>query len=365
MWYDCAKISGGSNMPPTMAAQDRNRIKSCLVIVATVVTSLSFASAQPATQGPSSQPAKPPFALPPESITVTASKPSDATIKAYVETRAVETHVAGRMAHWTNGVCPLTVGLRDSFTKYISDRIRDIAKAVGAPVNSNPKCRPNIEVMFTLNPQILLDNVRKKQPYYLGYYNSQVQADQLAIVTHPIQAWYTTTTVDMDGSSQIDNGTCHGGGMEVANSTPLPSFSDMSMATSSSGLYSVDTANLACAIAVHSTGSRLNDGISSGFFNVLIVADPSKLFDYEIGALGDYVAVLALSQPASLDSCQGLPSISNLLAKGCTANASWITDGDLAFLHGLYNVPNGYSLAAQRDELHFQMKKTLVTDKGN
>lgn len=43
---------------------------------------------------------------------------------------------------------------------------------------------------------------------------------------------------------------------------------------------------------------------------------------------------------------------------------SKITDGDLAYLHGLYNTPSGYSLTAQQNEMRYQMKKTLVTDKG-
>jgi hypothetical protein len=97
---------------------------------------------------------------------------------------------------------------------------------------------------------------------------------------------------------------------------------------------------------------------------VLIVAEPAKLFDYEVGSLADYVTMLALSQPASLDSCQELPSISNLLAKGCASAPSKITDGDLAYLKGLYRVPGGSSLTGQRDEMQYQMKKILVTDKG-
>jgi hypothetical protein len=69
-----------------------------------------------------------------------------------------------------------------------------------------------------------------------------------------------------------------------------------------------------CAVAVHSSGSRINNGLSNGFFNVVIVAEPGRLYDYEIGALADYITMLALSQPASLDACQVLPSISNMLA---------------------------------------------------
>jgi len=72
--------------------------------------------------------------------------------------------------------------------------------------------------------------------------------------------------------------------------------------------------------------------------------------------------MMALSEPASLDTCQDLPSISNLLAKDCASIPGSITDGDLAFLKGLYRA--GGSMTIQRNEIRYQMKKALVTDKG-
>lgn len=295
----------------------------------------------------------PSFTLPPESVTVTATKPSPETIESYVDTRAKPTYVLGRMARWTKGICPATVGLGDKYAKYITQRIREIAKAVGAPVNPDPGCRPNIQVMFTLNPQILMGNVRKNQPLLLGYHHNEREADELAKVTHSIQAWYSTISQDIHANTYVDDGTCGFGGTSV-NTEP---------SSTNAGVVAAATI-LPCAVTLHETGSRAVDGLNSGFFNIVIVADPSKLLDYEIGALGDYIAMMALSQPASLDSCQELPSISNLLAKGCTVIPSWITDGDLAFLKGLYGTPSGYSMTAQRSSMQYQMKKTLVTDKG-
>ena len=308
-------------------------------ILLALLTGVNLAASAPIAMAQSSLSRLPPpaFSLPPESITVTATKPSAETIESYVDTRAQPTYILGRMARWFKGVCPVTMGLGDKYAKYITQRIKDVAAAVGAPVNADPGCRPNIEVMFTLNPQILLNNVRKDHPLLLGYHHNDREADELAKVTHSIQAWYTTISGDVHGSTQVvDSGLCN------------QNFGSM----------------FPCAIVTHSTGSRAVDGLNSGFFNVVIAADPSKLLDYEIGTLGDYVAMMALSQPASLDTCQDLPSISNLLAKGCTAVPSWITDGDLAFLKGLYATPNGYSMMAQRSSMQYQMKKTLVTDKG-
>jgi hypothetical protein len=208
-------------------------------------------------------------------------------------------------------------------------------------------------VMFTLNPQILMDNVRKTQPLLLGYHHNERQADDLAKVTHSIQGWYSTISQDITGHAYVDSGTCGLGGTTL-NTMPY---------STEAGVVS-EPISLPCAVTLEVTGSRAVDGLNSGFFNIVIVADPSKLPDYEVGTLGDHIAMMALSQPASLDSCQDLPSISNLLAKGCTSISSWITDGDLAFLKGLYRTPSGYSMVAQRNEMEYQMRKTLVTDKG-
>ena len=321
----------------------------------------NFIAAAAVALGPSvasAQPSKPPFALPPESITVVATKPSDATIKSFVETRTAPTRVLNKMARWTVKVCPQTIGLGDKYAKYVTQRIRDVAAAVGAPVNADPACRPNIEVVFTTAPQGLMDNVRQTARLYLGYNDNSHQGDELAKVTHPIQAWYTTATQDWDGNTQIDSGNCAGTTINITESAEFAGAAQLA------GNFS--ELILPCAITTHAIGgTRLNNGLNSGFFNVLIVAEPAKLYDYEMGSLADYITMMALSQPASLDSCQELPSISNMLAKGCASVTSRITDGDLAYLHALYALLPGQGIDFQRDEMRYEMKKILVTDKSN
>lgn len=320
------------------------------LIVAFAVVALGpfAATAQPAD--------KPAFALPPESITVTATKASETAITNFIEKRTAPTRIVGTMPRWGRGICPLTVGLGTKYAKYIIERMRDIAVAVGAPVDANPNCKPNIEVVFTTTPQGFLDNLLKSGPVFLGYHDNSSQAEALAKVTHPIQSWYTTESVDYDGVPQVDRGGCKGG---TSINTLLISVSgDVQSA------QVVITLNLPCAVMMHSSGSRLNNGYDSGLYNVLIVAEPAKLLDFEVGSLADYITMLALTQPASLDNCQELPSISNMLVKGCTSAATKITDADLAYLHGLYKVPHGYSLSAQKGGIRYDMQKTLVTEKG-
>jgi hypothetical protein len=309
--------------------------------------SVQTAIAQPAPPNPPTGQVRLISGLSVESVTVVGVKPSEETIKNFVDTRAAPTPVLNKMARWTSRLCPVTIGLGDTYAKYVTQRIRDVATAVGAPVNADPGCHPNIEVVFTASPQALLDKFREQQPLLLGYHSDTHDVEQMATVTHPIQAWYATETIDYDGTRMVQDLTCRQSGVTL-NEHQTPSKQLL----------------LPCAVAVHSSGSRLNNGLSNGFYNVLIVAEPAKLLDYEIGSLADYVIMLALSQPASLDSCQVLPSISNMLARSCASIPNRITDGDLAYLRALYKMPDGTGLEIQRNEIRLEMKKTLVTNKG-
>jgi len=295
-------------------------------------------------------------ATPLESVTVIATRPSEAVIDRFILGRAAPSRVTGKLGRWKTGICPQTLGLAPRFALYVTGRIRDVAAAIGAPVDSDAACKPNVEVVFTTTPQALLDNVRKSEPVFLGYHDNGGQADELAKVTHAMQSWYTTATDDMRGRPQVDSGTS--GGMTM-NIQPLE--------VPGGGIQSPQgaiTLTIPHASGQTVTGSRLGDGLSSELYNVLIVAEPAKLMAYEIGTLADYAAMLALAQPVSLDACEELPSISNLLARDCAATTERLTDGDLAYLRALYRMGPSDTLAMQRETIRFQMEKTLVTDKN-
>jgi hypothetical protein len=247
----------------------------------------------------------------------------------------------------------MTVGLGDKYAAYLTQRIREVAKAVGAPVNPDPACRPNIEVVFTTTPQALLDNIRKTDPVYLGFHYTHAEADALATVTHPVQAWYTIMSEGEYEHRRLGTG---GRTLDMGHCPVTGSVSFH--------LGGAQEISLPCLAVAGGSGSRAKDDLVSAFYNVLVVAEPARLYDYEIGSLADYITMMALSQP-SLDACPELPSVSNMLAAGCRgATTSRITDGDLAYLRALYGMPGGEFMAAQEDYIRTEMYKTLVTDKG-
>lgn len=292
-----------------------------------------------------------------ESVTVEGVKSvPESVINNFVRSYTTPTRAIGKIARWKSGICPVTTGLAPQFAKFVTQRVKIVAEMVGAPLDGREACEDNLDIVFTTSPQGLLDNIRKNRPVYLGYHDNSAEADQMARVTHLVQAWYTTETSDLTGKPEID--APHSGGIEVTLPTPPPGFAGQ-MSGPTQGFY---TLRLSQASAHKVTGSRLGDGLSSAYYHVIIVADPNKLREYEIGAVADYIAMLALSQPQSLDLCQDLPSITNLLVPGCQGSnvASSLTSADMAFLRGLYKMTFNGTLRQQRDEIAYQMNTALA-----
>jgi hypothetical protein len=285
-----------------------------------------------------------PVALPTEHVTVTGDKAaSDATVNHFVQSFTAPSYLTGKAARWETGICPVTMGLAPKFAVFVTRRVREIAAKAGAPVDKDEHCRPNIEIVFTTAPQALANGLRRDHPNYLGYHESNGQADAMASVTHPIQAWYLTATRDLDGNEDVDGGMKVPVPLRLPCPTCNPPYLDFWI---SGGAKKV-------------TGSRLRDGLRTVFRHVIIAADPTRLSQYEVGALADYIAFLALAQLQSLDTCQTLPSVINLLAPGCDSKPNAMTDGDLGYLHGLYTMSADANLHMQQDGIAYQMKRAL------
>ena len=278
----------------------------------------------------------------PESVTVTGTHDRQ-VLEKFVEGFSSENRVTGKIARWEDGVCPLTIGLAPRFAAFVSRRVREVAGQAGAPVNKASGCKPNIHIVFTSAPQALIDNIKKKQPEFLGYYDNNSQRDALAAVTRPIQAWYLTETKDLRGMAEVDNP--RGGGSEITIQDPTLPNTFMTIV-------------MPHARGRNVSGSRLGDGTHSAFHNIIIVADPARLTDHEIGTLADYIAFLSLTQLPSLGACQPLSSIVNLLAKDCAA-VKGLTDNDGAYLRGLYRMGTDRIIGVQRAQIAHDMQQSL------
>lgn len=289
------------------------------------------------------QPLAPDSPKPTEGVIVTAPKiPPEKILRDFVVTYTAPSPASGKVARWHGGVCPGVIGLPASWNSSITARVREVAAQAGAPVAAE-KCRPNIDIVFTYNPQVLLDDVRAKKSWFLGYHDA-AQEKELATVRHAIQAWYMTQTVDSNGGIYTDD-KLHPEGFYLQART--------SSAPVGNSFYFPN------AHVEHWNGSRLGDGRRSELGHVLVVVDLAKVNGIKLSAIADDVAMLSLAQTTAFENCQPIVSIANLTAPGCAFKTDTLSASDRAYLRALYKIDIRASLVEQWGDLAYEMKKSL------
>jgi hypothetical protein len=256
----------------------------------------------------------------------TAAEVSGASVPNFVASHSTHNILTGQLARWKSGICPAVNGLDSDFNDFVVARIRSIATEVGAPAGIQGKCKANVLIVFTLQPQQLLDEIAKRYPYLLGFHYPH-QTRRLATVTRAIQGWYFTSTVGCNGDEAGDVG------FHEAGSVPGGCL-----------------------------GSRLRTGRKSVFTVVFIVADLNKVVNQEIGTISDYLAVLSLTQAQPPATCGVLPSILDYLAQNCPQGAppTSVTAGDLAFLKGLYQTDLGLTIELEESNITVNMRRQFA-----
>ena len=208
-----------------------------------------------------------------------------------------------QLTRWVDPICPRVLDLPDAYAAFIVNRIKTVATEADAPVSDTAGCAPNITIMFTTDPQAVLDDIRANRPEMLGAHFIS-NRDALARMTRPIQGWYVTAT-----------GTVAAVDMDDAMSEP----------------------HLAAGMGV--AGGRLSRGPHSRFQHVLILVDQNQVAGAEIGPISDYVAMLALSEIREESwACGGLVTIMELFSTACGAGPQTLTTPDRAFMRGLYTM---------------------------
>ena len=278
-------------------------------------------------------------------------KASDATVRTviapFVSLHAARDRKTGMLVRVPpSGVCPIALGLSPAFNAFVTARIFAVAKSVRAPVAKAGECQPNVEIVFTEAPQDLVDRLAKRSGDEILGFHYVGESRALSRVTRPIQAWYMTGTVSAAPA-------------EATRVIDVIALQPRRLA---------DGANPSEAVVDRAywpdpysgTGSRMSPRHNSQLVNVLIVADLGKLDGREIGPISDYVAMLALSQVRSLDACNTLPSILDMLAAGCQSRPApeALTDSDTAFLKALYTS----DLSTSGDSGSYRVEHAMAKD---
>lgn len=261
----------------------------------------------------------------------------------FVRAYSASTPKIDQIPRWSDPICAQVIGLPADQAAQVKARIEDVAQAVGL-AKARPGCGANVQIVFTAQPQAVMDDVAKRREQLLGY-NHRHQRDRLKTVTHPIQAWYVTATL---GGGNI-------GGALFNPTGPLPG----GMQVHREVIDDPDNAPpVGCGDNPHFSAC-----LQSAFKNVFVVADVKALDGKELGLLADYLVMVTLSQPRSLDDCYALSSVIDVLTKsGCPGRDApdGLTPGDAAYLTALYSADLQAKKGSQVGDIAGRMAKILT-----
>ncbi len=274
-------------------------------------------------------------------MTVSATRALDHKALARAVSGFVESHSTpgtriAQIGRWYDNVCPLVTGLQPAARDFVTREVLDIARAAGAPTRAEgKKCSIDVEVVFTREPQVLLDHIARSYRLLLGYYPKS-QAAQVMKFNRPIQAWYETATRSLNDHPGVVDGQI-------------------------SPVAQLDTDQTALGWQPSGSGdSLLRHGQTSEFVHVLIIADSSQIERYPLRAVADYVGLLSLTRISQPEACAPLASITDLLANSCAPPvADKLTAADHAYLKGLYGADLDKTLNLERGDVHEQMMRQL------
>jgi hypothetical protein len=312
-----------------------NRVARLVTASAMAFAAGAAAAEPPSAAIPSPAPDKPPAAPADASTAVSGVTVEAPTVKAEQRFQAqVGQFVHGQarpgigpvkqITQWSDPVCPSTQGLTQAMDDFVSRRITEVARRVGAP--GRGACREaNVLVLFTTRPQQLMDDVRDHHARLLGYhFNGETRA--LATFEPPIKSWYVTSTSINRGVAKND--------------------ADWTLADEAYRRFPP-------GFCLDMTQCRILPRIKSRFHLALVVIDAGRTEGKEIGAVADEIAMTVLSRPGPRQGCSPLPSVMDVLDPACPDSDSveGLTAYDEAFLKALYAPHDTEQLAVERAEL--------------
>jgi hypothetical protein len=242
--------------------------------------------------------------------------------------------ITGGLLRWRGGraqtVCPGTTGLDEAYNAFVSARVRAVTAFVGAPVADDPKCIPNVQIIFTANPRSVMAGVQHWGARALGVrFDHQMEKALDISDAHAIQGWYVTSG---GGSTVLNRDPTFVGGVELEALWPR----------------------------VIPTSAQAVGG-TRGILGVVLVINTKKVTGVSIAAIADYAALASLTVVQNPDQCDPLPSILDLMSSACASRDKppGITAGDVAFLKALYFMNTGLGQSLSRGDIQFNMMKQL------
>jgi len=268
--------------------------------------------------------------VPVESVTAEGLTEKDPAIERHFSQTMLQPSVTDehQYALWKKvKLCPRVTGLSPTDAVFVQHRIREVAAQAEAPIDARDPCTPNALIFFTAHPQELLDAIGDADPMRIYGNNTN-----RAMVTQPIQSWYTILARNWEGKVGIDAACGYRG-------IPLES---------------------PCGVPTPSFNGRAQTGLAPELGAALVVVDVRTVVGMTLGTLSDYLALRVLVPLPADEACKPAPSIANLMAKDCdaTMKTAALSPMDSALIDSLYHSV-GEADQAQRQRVVRGMKERL------
>ncbi len=206
--------------------------------------------------------------------------------------------------------------------------MKEIAAQVGAPVNRDDPCTPNVTIAFTIDPAATLQSIANVRPWLVpcvGLIRSRVKESL------PVQAWYSAA------SNSCDDG----------------------------GFFFFETGSSLNRFFQTGSASRLHSGFATGMSAVTILVNTNAIMGLPLGALADHFALLSLAEARQGRGCKDVESIANLMAPDCdpALAAREITGNDLTLLTSLYGTPDDRLQMLDHVRIVGKMRRSLAAQR--
>ncbi len=132
-----------------------------------------------------------------ETIIVQGKKLPPKVVHRYV--RQVTSTIDGQLSRFQDPICPAVAGFPEDYARIVVERIRRVARDVGAPV-AGEKCRANLVVIAAADADALVRDFRRKRP---AIFNGVNNSDLLrAYRPGPVHMWNSVLLLNEDNQRQ-------------------------------------------------------------------------------------------------------------------------------------------------------------------
>jgi len=220
----------------------------------------------------------------------------------------IVTTTKDQLSRFNDPVCPVVLGLTPPYAKAIVKRFREVSAEVGAQVDRDEKCYPNVFVIVAADAGAIIAQLREK---YHGFFRDLAYDDKrTALDEGPVRAWRVSEELDQSGrpGAQGPDG--------------LRSFRGID------------------------PGSRISLSTQQATYAAVVVIDVNAIDEKSVGQIADYVAMRVLAGARPPKEGGRLDTILTLF-DGDAVVPEGLTQVDRSFLTGIYQMQANAPLGSQ------------------